>query len=75
MNVAADTALLPVQYAVTRIEAVEPEGYGRAPFRDAGEHPLRFLGYGKLGVQGNYGRCGRKAPDRRSRGGLVDVYV
>ena len=75
MSINTSRALVPVQSAIQPIAAVEHKGISRFRRHDSDREGVIFMGYGKDGVDGNYGPYGEKLKEEMITGGIVDIYV
>ena len=75
MSIDTSRALVPIQSAIQSIAAVEHEGISRFRRHNSARDGVIFIGYGKNGVDGNYGPFGKKLKEDMITGGIVDIYV
>ena len=75
MSIDTSRALVPVQSAIQPIAAVEHKEINLFRRHNRDRDGVIFIGYGKNGVDGNYGPFGKKFKEEMITGGIVDIYV
>ena len=75
MSIDTSRALIPFQNAIQPIAALEHEKISLFRRHNSDGEGIKFIGYGKNGVDGNYGPFGKKLKEGMITGGIVDIYV